>query len=55
VVFEQSVCFGWLSKGNYKNAKSNGWIPSYPDGAKKQGPDPESWEYVWVGKQNLIE
>lgn len=54
VVFEDSVCFVWLSKNNYKNAKQLGWIPSYPEGAKKQGPDPESWEYVWVGKQSLI-
>jgi D-alanyl-D-alanine carboxypeptidase len=55
VVFEQSECFVWLSKNNYKNAKEHGWIPSYPEGAKKQGPDPEAWEYVWTGRQNLIE
>lgn len=53
VVFEGSVCFSWLSKNNYKNAKNSGWIPSYPEGAKKQGPNPEAWEYVWVGKDSL--
>jgi LAS superfamily LD-carboxypeptidase LdcB len=46
--FEYTKCFDWLSADNYKNAKIQGWIPSYPGGAKDQGPDPESWEYVWV-------
>lgn len=54
VVFERSECFVWLSQNNYKNAKSSGWIPSYPEGASKQGPNPEAWEYVWVGRQTLI-
>ncbi len=53
--FEYTVCFNWLSKDNYKNAKTYGWIPSYPDGAKSQGPDPESWEYVWVGREAVSE
>lgn len=55
VIFEDSSCFRWLSENNYENAKEHGWIPSYPDGAGKQGPDPEAWEYVWVGKEILIE
>lgn len=55
VVFEVSSCFKWLSSDNYKNAKTYGWIPSYPDGAGEQGPDPESWEYVWVGVEALTE
>ena len=55
VTFEQSSCFRWLSQNNYLRAKEHGWIPSYPDGAGKQGPDPESWEYVWVGKEPLTE
>lgn len=53
--FKNSSCFRWLSADNYKNAKENGWIPSYPDGAGIQGPDPEEWEYVWVGKDALYE
>lgn len=48
-MFENSTCFEWLSADNYKNAKTHGWIPSYPEGASDQGPKPESWEYVWVG------
>lgn len=53
--FEDSVCFDWISKGNYLNAKKSGWIPSYPEGIKNQGPDPEAWEYVWVGTDSLRE
>lgn len=54
-VFEKSLCNKWLSANNYENAKKFGWIPSYPDGAGQQGPDPESWEYVWAGKDTLTE
>lgn len=53
VRFEKSKCFTWLSKDNYLNAKKYGWIPSYPEGAGKQGPEPEAWEYVWVGTKPL--
>jgi LAS superfamily LD-carboxypeptidase LdcB len=53
VKFENSVCFRWLSGNNYLNAKKSGWIPSYPSGAGKQGPEPEPWEYVWVGTNAL--
>lgn len=54
-LFEKSDCFAWLQADNYKHAKEHGWIPSYPDGAGPQGPDPESWEYVWVGVDTLTE
>ncbi|MBI5357373.1 M15 family metallopeptidase [Candidatus Saccharibacteria bacterium] len=53
--FEDSKCNKWLSDNNYQNAKTYGWIPSYPDGAGMQGPDPEPWEYVWVGSDVLYE
>lgn len=49
--FLNSVCYAWLQNDNYKNAKVAGWMPSYPEGATMQGPDPEAWEYVWAGKQ----
>lgn len=55
VSFEYTNCFTWLSKDNYENAKLSGWIPSYPEGTGKQGPDPEAWEYVWVGEDVLYE
>lgn len=53
--FELTTCFDWLSKDNYKQTKTQGWIPSYPEGAGKQGPEPESWEYVWVGTDAVTE
>ncbi len=53
--FKETECFTWLKKDNYKNAKQNGFAPSYPDGADQQGPEPEPWEYVWVGVTSLLE
>jgi LAS superfamily LD-carboxypeptidase LdcB len=53
--FDYTKCFEWLSANNYEKTKKHGWIPSYPDGAGQQGPDPESWEYVWVGVDSLTE
>ena len=52
-LFEDSKCFTWLSDDNYANAKESGWAPSYPDGVDDQGPEPEAWEYVWVGEDNV--
>lgn len=52
--FKTTTCFKWLKDNNYYNAKRYGWIPSYPDGASDQGPEPEPWEYVWVGVQTLL-
>lgn len=54
VVFKVSRCYEWLSKDNYFHAKKFGWIPSYPEDTSDQGPDPESWEYVWVGTDALV-
>ena len=53
--FKNSPCNTWLSADNYKVAKENGFIPSYPPLADAQGPDPEAWEYVWVGTDFLYE
>lgn len=53
--FGGSSCFRWLSANNYLHAKEHGWIPSYPDEAGEQGPEPEEWEYVWVGLEALSE
>lgn len=53
--FEASLCYTWISKNNYQNAKKAGFIPSYPAGGELQGPDPEPWEYVWVGKDAVSE
>lgn len=53
VTFAQSHCNTWLSANNYEQPKLYGWIPSYPPGAGLQGPEPEPWEYVWVGAEAL--
>ena len=52
--FKHTQGFEWISAHNYLNAKRFGFIPSYPDGADGQGPDPEPWEYVWVGREPLL-
>lgn len=52
--FKNTLCYKWLSDNNYFNAKRFGFIPSYPAGAGNQGPDPEEWEYIYVGVNNLL-
>jgi len=47
--FVLSSGYTWISKNNFENALKHGFIPSYPLGAIDQGPDPEAWEFVWVG------
>lgn len=49
--FEFTQCHEWLSKNNFENAKRFGFLPSYPNGVIDQGPNPEPWEYVWVGEE----
>lgn len=52
--FATTVCYDWLARDNYKNAKTFGWAPSYPEAASFQGPEPEPWEYVWVTTDALL-
>jgi D-alanyl-D-alanine carboxypeptidase len=52
--FHQTEGFAWISAYNYLNAKRFGFVPSYPAGSVEQGPDPEPWEYVWVGRDLLL-
>jgi hypothetical protein len=51
--FALTAAFAWLSADNYRAAKAFGFVPSYPEGAEQQGPDPEAWELVWVGENTL--
>ncbi len=53
--FKNSPCNTWLSADNFKVAKEHGFIPSYPPLADSQGPDPEAWEYIYVGTDLLYE
>jgi hypothetical protein len=47
--FRDTADYAWLSADNFHNAKRFGFIPSYPDDVTTQGPNPEPWEFVWVG------
>ena len=47
--FAASAGYSWISSNNFENALKFGYIPSYPEGAIDQGPNPEAWEFVWVG------
>ena len=51
--FKYSPAYEWLSANNYANAKKHGWIPSYPPDASLQGPQPEAWEFTYVGLDNI--
>lgn len=53
--FKDSTCNDWLAADNYKIAKENGFIPSYPPLSDSQGPNPEAWEYIYVGTDLMIE
>jgi D-alanyl-D-alanine carboxypeptidase len=53
--FKNSPCQTWIAADNYKVSKEAGFIPSYPPLADLQGPDPEAWEYVWVGVDQLYQ
>ena len=47
--FRDTPDYAWLAADNFHNAKRFGFIPSYPDDVADQGPNPEPWEFVWVG------
>lgn len=47
--FRDTPDYAWLSADNFAVAKKHGFIPSYPDDVLDQGPNPEPWEFVWVG------
>ncbi len=53
--FVRTPCYAWLSKDNFAHAKAFGWVPSYPEGVTQNGPEPEVWEYIWVGTNSLYE
>lgn len=53
--FVDSSCYQWIKSDDYRRIKELGWIPSYPEDAVVQGPEPEPWEYVWVGTRHLYQ
>jgi len=51
--FAETPCYEWMSENNFENAKRYGFIPSYPNNVDKIGPNPEPWEFVYVGVENI--
>jgi hypothetical protein len=51
--FWATAAYRWLSADNYANAKAFGFVPSYPVGASAIGPEPEPWEFTYVGVRQL--
>jgi len=47
--FRQSEAYRWLVADNYEVLKGFGFVPSYPPDGPPQGPNPETWEYSYVG------
>lgn len=47
--FRGSPAYDWMIEDNFARPKRHGLIPSYPDDVTNQGPNPEPWEFVWVG------
>jgi LAS superfamily LD-carboxypeptidase LdcB len=47
--FRRTPDYAWLSDSNFAIPMRYGLIPSYPDDGVSQGPNPEPWEFVWVG------
>lgn len=52
--FGRSAAYRWLAADNYRNAKRFGFIPSYPPDATPVGPNPEPWEWVYVGIETIF-
>lgn len=51
--FRSTPDYAWLVADNFAIPKSYGFIPSYPDDVSAQGPNPEPWEFVWVGVDRI--
>jgi hypothetical protein len=50
--FASTAAYAWISADNYRNARRFGFLPSYPPDGGLQGPNPEPWEYVFVGPEH---
>ena len=47
--FANTQAYRWLSDADFFRARLFGFVPSYPVDGEDMGPDPEAWEFVWVG------
>ena len=52
--FGATGSYDWLAADNYHNAKLFGFLPSYPPTITDAGPDPEPWEWVYVGEDVIF-
>ena len=48
-VFGSTPAFDWMSRNSYANSASQSIVPTYPAGGVNMGPNPEPWEYAYVG------
>jgi zinc D-Ala-D-Ala carboxypeptidase len=48
--FGTTAAHDWLSDNGARNARIHGFVASYPAGGPSQGPEPEPWEWVFVGR-----
>lgn len=51
--FVNTAAYRWLSEADFARAKFFGFVPSYPVTGELMGPDPEAWEFVWVGSGRI--
>jgi LAS superfamily LD-carboxypeptidase LdcB len=51
--FKNTKAYQWIKADNYFNAKRFGFVPSYPPEGLKMGPNPEEWEFIYVGIENI--
>lgn len=47
--FGATAAHDWLSDNGGRNARLHGFVASYPPDGPSQGPEPEPWEWVFVG------
>lgn len=47
--FGGSAAYAWLAADDYRRARTHGFLPSYPPDGPPQGPEPEPWEWIYVG------
>jgi LAS superfamily LD-carboxypeptidase LdcB len=52
--FKNTKAYQWIKADNFFNALRFGFVPSYPPEGTKMGPNPEEWEFIYVGIESLV-
>jgi zinc D-Ala-D-Ala carboxypeptidase len=47
--FVNTAAYAWLAADDFAAPRAHGFVPSYPGDGERMGPDPEPWEFAWVG------